>query len=476
MARLSLIVDPSGAERGYRQAGAAADRYKRQAREAVSSTDRINGAFGRLTSTVFSLKGALAGIGAGLAIRQTIKAFSDFERQMIEVGKTTNLQGDKLDELGGRIQDIAQRVPVATGRLQSLAVAAGQLGVTGVDNLAAFTETLGQLEVATDISGEQGARQLARLLNITGESNDQISNLGSSITALGNQFATTESEIVNTTTFLASATGQFGVSAQEVLGLSAALRALGQRAETSGSSVGAALGSINTAVAEGGDTLRMLARLTGQTMDEFARSFRDNATSALLDFTDALGNIPAARQTQILKELGLTGREVSRVINALASDTDMVRRAVEVANHEWSRNEALSIEAAKAAESFSAQMTFLGNALNEDAVDIGRELAPVILDLTREFRDWLQVASETGQLSRTFEDVAAAARFMVENLDKAVIAGGALVGLRLGAVFGPWGALIGAAAGAVGAFALASDDANAATQSYNEAMEANVRL
>lgn len=434
--------------RNMRQAGSSFESFSRRATGALSS---VNQRMTRFMARAAKLGAAVGAAGLAGALFKSIQAFSEFERQMVEVGKTTDLQGAQLDRLGERIQMIARTVPISTSRLQGLAVAAGQLGVTGVENVAAFTETLGKLETATDLAGEEGARSLARLLNITGRSQSEISNLGSAITALGNNFATTEQEITRTTTFLASATTSYGVTAEQVLGLSAALRDLGQRAETSGSAVGAALQAINTSIAEGGSELRTLTQLLGQSQQQIREAFGENSTAVLLDFAEALDQLPAAEQTRVLDEFGLAGRETVRVLNALISNTDRVRRAVSMSNTEWEKNEALNIEAARAAESFSAQMRFLGNALNEAAVDIGRELAPVVLDLTEKFRDFIQESSDSGQLERFFENVADAAQALldkVEAIARAMAAiGGASMGGRAGAAIGSLGGPVGTAAG-----------------------------
>lgn len=409
MTTLVLGIDASGARRGAQQFERSADKVQRDARGATRSVNRMEGSFSRLGNAAKALGGVLAAAGIGVALTQMIRQFAEFERQLVEVGKTTDLEGEKLQELGGRLHQIAAEVPLATSRLQSLSVAAGQLGVTGVDNVAKFTEVLGKMETATDIAGEQGARSLARLLNITGESISDVDRLGSSIVALGNNLATTEQEIVQTSTFLGAATQQFDLTARQVVGLSGHLRAMGQRAETSGSAVGAAMTEINSALARGGENAQALSNLLGESADTIQREFGQNSVSVLVDFAEALSNLPAAQQSKVLDRFNLAGRETRRVINALAADTDGLNAALGMANEEWDRNEALNKEAARAAETLSAEWQFLQNQFTETSAQVGEELAPALTEIIRQLRDVLgdpQVVEGITNIGHAFVGVA----------------------------------------------------------------------
>lgn len=365
VAQIGLRADSSQIRRANQDLG----RFRQGARTTETATERMNRQNRRLTESFRTLggvaAGALATIGAARIAQSVIQSTADFERQLVEINKTTDISGENLQNLGLNIQEIGQDIPVATNRLLSFATAAGQLGVRGTENIEAFVTTLGQLELATDIAGEEGARSLARILNVTGEATENIDRLGSSLVGLGNNFAATESEIVRTSQFVAASTTQFELSTQEVLGLSAGLQALGQRAETSGSSVGAALGEINNAIQNGGENLDTLIELTGKSAQELEREFAGNATGVLLDFTEALQGVSDQQFPEILDEFSLAGRETQRVINALVSGNDQLRRAVKQAGVEWENNTAAQEEADKAADSLSADMQRLSNTVTE---------------------------------------------------------------------------------------------------------------
>src|SRR5690606_28583536 len=143
--------------------------------------------------------------------------------------------------------------------LLEIGQAAGQLGVTGTDNILKFSDTVAQLGSASNIAGEEEATVLARHLNVTGEGVENGDRLAAAIVSLGNTSAATEAEIARAATSVAQATAIFGVGSDEAAGFGAALAALGVRAELSGSALGRAFRAIDASIREGGAALEDLA-------------------------------------------------------------------------------------------------------------------------------------------------------------------------------------------------------------------------
>jgi TP901 family phage tail tape measure protein len=75
------------------------------------------------------------------------------------------------------------------------------------------------LGVATDLTAEDSATAIAKMANITGMATDEYSKFGASLTALGNNFATQESEILNMATRLSSTGDLVGLNEYQILAL-----------------------------------------------------------------------------------------------------------------------------------------------------------------------------------------------------------------------------------------------------------------
>ena len=203
----------------------------------------------------------------------------DFEDSFAAVEKTVDGTPEQLEKVRQGIIDLTtvgidgrSAIPMTTAQLNELAAAGGQLGIE-TDNIIEFTETMAQLGTATNLVGEEGAKTLARYMNVTQTSQDQVRNLGSAIVYLGNNYATTEAEIAEMAMRLGRTGTLVNMNAADVLGYSTALSSLGINAEAGGSAVSRTWTRLDNAAATGGEALELFAEVSGQTAEEFRQSW-----------------------------------------------------------------------------------------------------------------------------------------------------------------------------------------------------------
>lgn len=479
---LVLTIDGRAAEVGARDFEKAVDRVTNTGQKAEKSVGRMEGAFRRLKAEASSLRGTMASlgvaIGTGAIVTASIRSFANLEKGLIGVAKTANLTNSEMQILQESILDISTRVPESTASLLEIAQAAGQLGVQGVDDIALFTETVAKLGGASNLAGEEAATALARILNVTGEPISAIDNLASAMVALGNTFAATEAEIAQVTTRLAQETQPFDTSAQQITGLAAAMAAFGITAERGGTSVARIFGEISSAITEGGDRIRIVSKITGETVDNLQRRFNEDSFSVFIDFLEGLrdAELTATEFKQTMEALGLTSINTVGVLSTLSNNFDEVSRALEVANNGFEENQALNEEAARAATSFSAQMRIAANSVDAAAAEFGQVLAPAIIQVTTDIREFAVEARKTGELQVVFNQVGNALLTLANNAELVATGFTIIAGAKLGAVFGPWGAAVGALAGAFAALAASTDTAKDALDRFNIIIERGNRL
>ncbi len=347
------------------------------------------------------LYGVIAAAGAVRGLNEMVKLYADFEAGLIGVGKTANLSKTELTSLGQDIDALSKRIPVATDELLAIAQSAGQLGVKGAANILKFTETVAKLGTATDLSGNDAAIALARILNITGEATGKVDVLGSVIVALGNNFAATESEIAEMATEIARAAAVFGVSSAQASALAAALAAVGVKSEVAGTSVGRVMRMIDDAVRGGGEHLDILTRITGRTGEQIRGLFRQDSTAAFVLFIEGLKRLGDAggSTAEAMAALGLADQRLLKTIPVLASRADLLAQALELANRETGNATALNEEAAKAFESLNSQTEIMWNNTKSLARAIGEDLAPGVAVAVRE------LAGLAGQAGVAYEQL-----------------------------------------------------------------------
>lgn len=188
---------------------------------------------------------------SALSVMTTFSArsFADFESAFAGVRKTVDASEEEFETLQGEIRDMAQTTASSAEEIAGVMEVAGQLGVA-TEDLATFTKTMVMLGDSTNLAANEGAVNLAKFLNITNTSADQIDRIGASIVDLGNNFATQEQDIVDMSYYLASAGSAAGLSAQEILGLATAMSSAGIKAAAGGSSMMKTLRSLDLGVKE----------------------------------------------------------------------------------------------------------------------------------------------------------------------------------------------------------------------------------
>lgn len=433
---------------------------------------------------------AIVAAGIAVALKEIYEYFAscaqasmDFESAITGVAKTTDLTDEELAAMSDSIKALSTEIPATTEEIAAVAEAAGQLGIQK-DALLDFTEIMTMLGTATNMTADEAATSLARFANITGMATDNYGRLGSVIVDLGNNFATTESEIVAMGTRLASAGKLAGLTEPEIMALAAAMSSVGIEAEAGGTAMTQTLNAIEKAVAKGGDDLAEFARIAGMSSEEFSSAWKNDAMSALTSFIGGLGKLDEQGESTVLvlEDLGLTGIRQSNMLKALGLAADQMTGAVNTANTAWQQNTALTNEANKRYATAQSRLTMMQNAYNNLKVAIGDAYTPALSEaygvgtkVLNEITKFVQanpgvVAAITGLSAALGAAAVAAAAFAL----KAKIAAAAAAFLTtvtpgVNVIMG-----VAAAVGVVtaGIIALASSAANDAVPSVKELTEA----
>ena len=351
-------------------------------------------------------KGVTAPIvaGAGLAVKAAIDYESAFAGVKKTVDETATVSYQKLSD---GIRQMAKELPASAVEIANVAEVAGQLGIKAEDILT-FSRTMIDMGESTNLSAEEAATAIAKIANILGLTSDEYGRFGASVVDLGNNFATTEKDIVEMTNRLAAGGKLAGLTAPEILGLANAMSSVGIEAEAGGTAMTQTLTAIGNAVSlttkDSADDLALIAKVAGTTSEEFQKAWKEKPAEALQAFIKGLNTAreQGANMDAILMKLGMTGVRQGNMLKSLALSSDKMSAAVERSNQAWKDNTALTNEANKRYETTESQLKMFRNQLTDIAIEFGGPLIKALRSGLDAVKPWL---SKLADLAKKFSSL-----------------------------------------------------------------------
>lgn len=410
-------------------------------------------------------------------------AFAGVKKTSDEVVDSNGNVVYSYDDLEASLRNLANELPSTHSEIAAVAEAAGQLGIQ-TDNVAAFTKVMIDLGESTNMGAETAATELARFANITQMSQNKFSNLGSAIVDLGNNFATTESEISAMALRLAGAGSQIGMSEGDIVGFAAALSSVGIEAEAGGSAFskvmvnmqlaaengmgsfdeliargkesGVSFESMTKAVQDGGKNLKstagemgltskqlkvmykeaddaaislqQFAEVAGMTNSEFGNLFKESPAEAIMAFVEGLSHAEEQGKSAIAVLDGMDIKEV-RLRDSLlraANASGVFAGAVEMGNEAFGENTALAEEAGKRYETTESKLKMLRNEAVNAAIDLGGPFVDALRDGLESSKPLVE---QLGKLATTFSEADPKTQQMIVKLLAATAAAGPLLSI-----------------------------------------------
>lgn len=383
------------------KAEAAADGLDKGKQSAENMSDAIDA----LTAVLVAggVKGAIDSIKA--ALQECVQASIQFESAMAGVAKTTNLSDAELADMGNAIKELSTTMPITTTEFAGIVEVAGQLGIAK-DALLDFSKVMANLGVATNMTSEEAATMLAQFAAVTGMDSSKYENLGASIVALGNNFATNELKITEFAQAIAGAGKNAGLSEAQMLALGTAVTSMGIEAGTGGNNMAQLIQQMQNAV-ETGDKLEAWAEACNMSTAQLSATFKNDAAAAILAFVQGV-NSSDKPMSVLLDNLGITQMRATRMVTSLANaekESQMLSKAIALSNSAWEEANALQTEAATRYATTQSQMSTLQNSVNNLKIAVGDELSPAVAKIAGLGAGAAQVAQEIVEKAPWLVDV-----------------------------------------------------------------------
>lgn len=438
----------------------AKEEMRKLAKESDITSIKLKNASEKFSSVGNSLKNA----GDWMTRRVTLpitgamtlatKEAINLEDAMAGVRKTTDMTDTELRQMEETFVSMSKTTPVTAKELANIGEMAGQLGIKK-ENIAEFSKVISDLTIATNLTAEEGAKDLARFMNITGMTQDKISNLGSAIVELGNNYATSENEIVQMGLRLAAQGKIAGLTEAQIMGIATALSSVGLKAERGGTSfsrimmmmnsavlstnerisvlndmlegTGYTVEDVKNAIKQGGsegkaaldqigeavgmtsddlkdmvtdtknasDKLKTLAEVSGLSAEEFANKWKSNPKEAIDLFIKGLARMKSEGKDLggVFKELGVSGRQDVDTLQRLAGSAGLAGKAMDDSTKAFESNVALQKEVEIFSKTTGNQLKILKNEFIALGLKVGKVVIPVLRDLI----GWLKGVAEKAE-------------------------------------------------------------------------------
>ena len=318
------------------------------------------------------------------------KSAIDFETAFTGVEKTVDGTTEQLENLKKGIKNMSKEIPSTTTEISAVAEAAGQLGIK-TDDILSFTRVMIDLGNSTNLSADEAATALAKFANVTNMSSNNYDKLGSTIVALGNNFATTERDIVEMGTRLA-ATGELtGLTESQIMALATAMSSVGLEAEAGSSAMSKLLKQIQVSVETGNNKLQTFAKVSNMSVSDFKKAFEEDAVKALSAFLKGLNDTERNGKSaiSILNDMGMTETRLSNTVLSLANSSDLLNNAVDIGNNAWKENNALTNEASKRYQTTASKLKTTLNRLQDVGTNLGDKLLPTVNKFIDKIDKWV---------------------------------------------------------------------------------------
>lgn len=347
-----------------------------------------------LTATVTP---ALVSVG-----KSALEAADEIDSAYRDMRKTVNGTEEDFEALKEAAMEFASTSVVSADQILSIQAIGGELGLA-VDALDTFAETVANLSIATDLDVEDAAEAMGTLANIMDDLTEEtMPNFADALVRLGNNGASTESDIADIASRIGSMGSILGFTTPQILAWASTIASTGQNAEAAGTAISNTMSDIEVAVATGGDALDAFAEVAQMSSEEFAAAWESDPSSVMQAFVEGLIAVEESggSATATLSELGITStRQVQAIeglmqtIDQLDDNLEMSQNAWEGVSDQWGEAGDAANEASAKAEGLSGQLDILSNIAQNIGAEFGEAFLPFIELVTEALQALYDVVS-----------------------------------------------------------------------------------
>ena len=330
----------------------------------------------RLKSMSAIFAGGLGFYKLSSIIKTSVKDFKTLEGASLEVAKTTGLTGSSLKTLTSKLDRMSVTMNgFEIEGLYDIAAAAGQLGITGVDNIASFTKEMQYMAASSTLSAEDAATGFAQLSNVMKVPISEVNKLTGAFSGLAATTTATEGDLLNFTQRLAGAGKTLGLTNSQIIGVGATLKDVGVNFEVGGTTISKMFLKMLT-------DSEKFAKVSGVSLTEYAKTIKDEPIKAVNDLLNSLSQMDKGSKINALKYLKLDSAAAANTLLKLSSGMGKLTANIATADREYKKGNATLNEYLVSSTSLEQAQVKNANASMLFGRAIGSFLKPIMVDFS----------------------------------------------------------------------------------------------
>lgn len=319
--------------------------------------------------------GAVAAIsGITFTVKKCVEEYATMDDEMTNVRKYTGQAAEEVERMNEDFKKMDTRTP--RQKLNQLAEDAGRLGITSTAAVEEFVDGADKINVALgDDLGDKAVSQIGKLAQMFGE--DKTKGLrgamlatGSAVNELAQNSSASAGYLVDFTARVAGVGKQAGFTQAQIMGLASVLDQNMQQDETAATAVQNLLAKMYQDSAK-------FAQIAGLNVKEFAKTLKEDANGALLQFLAAMrAKGGFADLAPMFEEMKMDGSRATGVLTVLADKLDDIKTAQNLANEAYSEGTSVLNEFKTQNENVKAQLDKASKKFLELSIELGQKLYP----------------------------------------------------------------------------------------------------
>lgn len=319
--------------------------------------------------------GAVAAIsGITFTVKKCVEEYAKMDDEMTNVRKYTGQAAEEVERMNEDFKKMDTRTP--RQKLNQLAEDAGRLGITSTAAVEEFVDGADKINVALgDDLGDKAVSQIGKLAQMFGE--DKTKGLrgamlatGSAVNELAQNSSASAGYLVDFTARVAGVGKQAGFTQAQIMGLASVLDQNMQQDETAATAVQNLLAKMFQDSAK-------FAQIAGLNVKEFAKTLKEDANGALLQFLAAMrAKGGFADLAPMFEEMKMDGSRATGVLTVLADKLDDIKTAQNLANEAYSEGKSVLNEFETQNENVQAQLDKASKKFLDLSIELGQKLYP----------------------------------------------------------------------------------------------------